>query len=115
MNRIPMLLFVLIFTSSWSQVLIINELDADTPSIDDLEFIELKSETPNFSTDGYILVFFNRSSSGGDASYFVYDLNGYTTDINGLLVVGNTYVSPFPQALMAQMLSLNGSDVLLML
>lgn len=110
MNRIFTLLFVFIFANSWSQVLIINELDADTPSIDDLEFIELKSQTPNFSTDGYILVFFNGSSSGGDSSYFVYDLNGYVTDINGLLVIGSANVSPFPQALMAENVIQNGPD-----
>jgi hypothetical protein len=110
MNRILIILFVLISTCSWSQVLIINELDADNPSTDTLEFIELKSQTPNFSTDGYILVFFNGSSSGGDASYFVYDLNGLTTDINGLLVVGSANVSPFPQALMAENVIQNGPD-----
>ena len=43
--------------SSFSQV-VINEIDADTPSSDILEFIELKSNTPNFSLNGYVLVFF---------------------------------------------------------
>ncbi len=110
MNKIIFLLFVTLCSHSWSQVLLINELDADTPSIDTEEFIELKSQTPYFSTDGYILVFFNGSSSGGDASYFVYDLNGYTTDINGLLVIGSANVSPFPQALMAENVIQNGPD-----
>ena len=105
-----MLLFVLVYTCSWSQVLVINELDADNPSIDTKEFIELKSQNANFSTDGYILVFFNGSSSGGDRSYFVYDLNGYTTDINGLLVVGSANVSPFPQALISENVIQNGPD-----
>lgn len=110
MNRIFTIVLLLISASSWSQVLIINELDADTPGTDTSEFIELKSQTPNFSTDGYILVFFNGSSSGGDASYFVYDLNGLTTDLNGLLVVGSANVSPFPQALMAENVIQNGPD-----
>jgi len=39
-----------------SQV-VINELDADTPGTDTMEFIELKSTTPNFPLDGYVLVF----------------------------------------------------------
>lgn len=110
MNKIIVLLLITICSNSWSQVLLINELDADTPSIDTMEFIELKSQSPNFSTDGYILVFFNGSSSGGDSSYFVYDLNGYTTDINGLLVIGSANVSPFPQALMAENVIQNGAD-----
>jgi len=55
------LLFVCTF-ASYGQV-VINELDADTPSSDILEFIELKSATPNPPLDGYILVFFNGGSS----------------------------------------------------
>lgn len=68
MKKITLLVLLLVSGLSWSQVLLINELDPDTPSIDTHEFIELKSQTPNFSTDGYILVFFNGSSSGGDRS-----------------------------------------------
>ncbi|MFK7831801.1 MAG: endonuclease [Winogradskyella sp.] len=110
MKKIALILVMLFSGFTWSQVLVINELEADNPSIDSKEFIELKSQTPNFSTDGYILVFFNGSNSGGDSSYFVYDLNGFTTDINGLLVVGSANVSPFPQALMAENVIQNGAD-----
>ncbi|MEP5936563.1 MAG: endonuclease, partial [Winogradskyella arenosi] len=110
MKKITFLALMLISGFSWSQVLFINELDPDSPSIDTHEFIELKSETPNFSTDGYILVFFNGSSSGGDRSYFTYDLNGLTTDINGLLVIGSSNITPFPQALMSENVIQNGAD-----
>lgn len=48
------LLFVVHF--SFSQ-LYINEIDADTPGSDQLEFIEIKSVNPNFPLDGYVLVF----------------------------------------------------------
>lgn len=104
------LLSLLLPLFGWSQVLVINELDPDSPSTDDKEFIELKSQTPNFSTDSYILVFFNGSSSGGDSSYMVIDLNGYTTDNNGLLVIGSEGVSPFPQVLIAENVIQNGAD-----
>ena len=60
MKRVLLLMLFLIPSLNWSQVLLINELDADTPSTDTEEFIELKSQTPNFSTDGYILVFFSK-------------------------------------------------------
>ncbi|WP_179317552.1 endonuclease [Winogradskyella undariae] len=110
MKKITILVLLLISAVSWSQVLVINELDADTPSVDTHEFIELKSETPNFSTDGYILVFFNGSSIGGDSSYYTYDLTGLTTDINGLLVIGSSNVTPFPQALMSESVIQNGPD-----
>lgn len=94
----------------WSQTLLINELDPDSPSTDTAEFIEIKSQTPNFSTDGYILVFFNGSSSGAYSSYMVIDLNGYQTDNNGLLVIGSEGVSPFPQLLIAENVIQNGAD-----
>lgn len=41
----------------FAQIVVINELDCDTPGVDDKEFVELKSVTPNFSLDGFILVF----------------------------------------------------------
>ena len=80
---IPTILFLLSYCG-WSQVLIINELDPDTPSTDTAEFVEIKSQIPNFSTDGYVLVFFNGSTNGADSSYLTIDLSGLQTDINGL-------------------------------
>ncbi|MCA0133745.1 endonuclease [Winogradskyella alexanderae] len=102
------LLFV--FSITYSQILVINELDSDNPSTDTAEFVEIKSQTPNFSTDGFILVFFNGSASGNDSSYLVIDLTGYETDNNGLLVVGSPGVSPFPQLLIAENVIQNGAD-----
>jgi len=90
--------------------IVINELDADTPSIDTAEFIELKSDTPNFSLDGYVVVLFNGSTSGADSSYFTLDLDGFTTDVNGLLLIGSNGVSPVPQLLIAENVIQNGAD-----
>ncbi|OZV67942.1 endonuclease [Winogradskyella aurantia] len=104
------LLLFLVSLCSMAQDLIINELDADTPSTDTAEFIELKSTVPNFTTDGFILVFFNGSSNGGDSSYLVIDLNGYVTDNNGLLVLGGSEVVPYPQVLLADNIIQNGAD-----
>ena len=110
MKQITFLL-VLIFCSwtSFGQI-VINELDCDTPGIDDREFIELKSDTPNFSLDGYVVVFFNGSTSGGNSSYFTIDLDGYTTDDNGLLLIGSDAVTPFPQLLISANVIQNGAD-----
>jgi len=110
MNRIFICLIFFMSAICWSQPLVINELDADSPSIDTAEFVELKSQTPNFATDGYILVFFNGSSSGGDSSYMVIDLNGYVTDNNGLLVIGSGGVAPFPQVVITENVIQNGAD-----
>ena len=90
--------------------LVINELDCDTPGVDDKEFLEIRSQTPHFPLNGYIVVFFNGSSSGGNRSYFNIDLNGYSTDINGLLLIGSTNVSPVPQLLISENVIQNGAD-----
>jgi len=89
---------------------VINELDCDTPSTDTLEFIELKSDTPNFLLDDFIVVLFNGSTSGGDTSYFTIDLTGHSTDVNGLLLIGSNNVSPVPQLLISQDVIQNGAD-----
>ncbi len=94
---------------SYSQV-VINELDCDTPGVDNMEFVELLSDTPNFPLDGYVLVFFNGSTSGMNSSYFTIDLDGYVTDINGLLLIGSNSVSPSPQLLISANVIQNGAD-----
>lgn len=110
MQRFYVIVFFLVTVVLNAQVLVINELDPDSPSTDTAEFIELKSLVPQFSTDGYILVFFNGSSSGGDASYLVIDLNGYHTDNNGLLVIGASGVAPYPQVVISENSIQNGAD-----
>ncbi|WP_411768350.1 endonuclease [Winogradskyella sp. A3E31] len=110
MLRLIMLSFLFGSGFLYAQDLLINELDGDTPSIDDMEFVELRSAASNFSTNGYILVFFNGSTSGDDSSYLAYDLAGYETDSNGLLVLGNVNVSPFPQVITSDNLIQNGAD-----
>ena len=102
-------LFLFFGLFSSAQV-VINELDADSDSIDDLEFIELKTSSPFQALGGYVVVLFNGSNSGNDSSYFTYDLDGLTTNINGTLVIGSSNVSPVPQALIAENVIQNGAD-----
>ncbi|MFD2292357.1 endonuclease [Mariniflexile gromovii] len=102
-------LFFLVSQVALSQI-VINELDCDTPGTDDLEFIELLSETPNFPLDGYVVVFFNGSTNGQHKSYMALDLDGYETDINGVLLIGSTNVSPFPQYVIPANVIQNGVD-----
>ncbi|PZD79363.1 endonuclease [Mesonia sp. K7] len=110
MKNIVFSIFFLCFTLNVSAQLVINELDSDTPSTDDKEFLEIKSATPNFSLNGYIVVFFNGSASGNNSSYLAYDLAGYTTDANGLLLMGSNLVSPFPQYVISPNVFQNGAD-----
>ena len=77
----------------------INELDADTPSTDISEFIELfDGGTGYTSLTGLVLVFYNGAN---DASYRAIDLDGYRTNAGGYLLVANPEVSkeavPFPE------------------
>ena len=101
--------YVLVNSTAIGQ-LVINELDCDTPSIDDMEFLEILSDTPNFPLDGYVVVFFNGSENGGNSSYFTVDLDGYITDVNGLLLIGSNSVSPVPQYLIPENTIQNGAD-----
>ncbi len=87
----------------------INELDADTPSTDDQEFIELLT-TPETSLDGYVLVLFNGSSSGGDSSYFALDLDGLVADVNGIVLLGSNNVVPVPDFILFDNTIQNGAD-----
>ena len=100
--------FLLLGISLYSQIFI-NEIDTDTPGTDQLEFVELKSAIPNFSLDGYVIVFFNETNS---SSYYAIDLDGYTTDFNGIFHVGNNLVSPSPFKIFPNSTIQNGPDVI---
>ncbi len=102
--------FVFLCFSLSNAQIVINELDSDSPSTDVKEFIELKSSTPNFSLNGYVLVLFNGTGSQANLSYYVIDLDGYTTDINGIIVIGNSLVSPVPEKILPDNIFQNGPD-----
>jgi hypothetical protein len=74
-------------------VIVINELDSDTPSMpvnDSQEFVELyDGGVGNVSLSGKSLVFFN---GNGSSAYRVIDLTGQSTNGNGFLLVGNPSV-----------------------
>ena len=110
MKRIFTLFAILLSCSSIYSQLFVNEIDSDTDSFDELEFLEIKSESPNFSLDGYIVVFFNGSTSGSDSSYLTLDLDGFQTDVNGLFLIGNNNVSPSAQLIIPNSSIQNGAD-----
>ena len=112
------LLFISLIGSfaSYSQIIIINEIDSDTPSIDNLEFVELKTQTPNTSLNGYVLVCFNGNPNSGFLtslkSYYTMSLDGLTTDANGLVLIGSNDVSPYPARTFGDNLLQNGADAI---
>lgn len=114
MNKNTLLIITLLCGFFSNAQVVINELDTDTPSTDDKEFIELKSATPNFPLDAYVLVMFNGSTTASNASksYYAVDLDGFSTDVNGLFLFGNTLVSPVPDRILPVSTIQNGPDVI---
>lgn len=108
-------LVAIFFASTLYGQVYINEIDPDTPSTDVKEFIELHSVNPLMNLDGYVLVFFNAGSTSPYSttlSYYAIDLDGYTTDINGNFLIGNSQVSPTPALDLPETTLQNGPDAI---
>lgn len=106
---------ILLFGIFWiagisSAQIVINELDSDTEGIDIEEFVELKTDEPFANLDDYVLVFFNGSENGENKSYLTIDLQGYSSDINGIFLIGSNNVSPIPDLLIPPNVIQNGED-----
>ncbi len=99
-------LLLLTGSTLFAQV-VVNELDTDTPGTDTKEFIELKTTNPFTALDGYVLVLIN----GGDNKvYYNLDLDGLTTDDNGIILIGSQGVAPVPSVVLVDGLIQNGPD-----
>lgn len=78
------------------QEILINELNADNPSIDTKEYVELVNTRPNeVNLDNHYLVFFNGVSDPVDA-YLVMNLYGHTIQGYGFFLVGSAAMTPSP-------------------
>jgi hypothetical protein len=123
-SRIPYLVLLAMLclaTAGQAQLsfLVINEMDADTPTLpvnDDKEFIELyDGGIGNQSLVGYTIVFYNGGSgspcSTGNASYFAMDLTG-STDASGYYLLGNPIVVPAPAQTFPNNTLQNGADAI---
>ena len=88
--------------------IVINEVDADTPGTDALEFIELyDGGVGNSSLDGLVVVLYNGSNN---LSYNAIDLDGYTTNENGYFVIGSALVANVDLAAFTTNGIQNGAD-----
>lgn len=76
----------------------INEFDMKTKNNNAEIFIELKSAQPNYSLDGYQLVFVKQDYKDDTKNYLYYKINlvDVTTDKDGFLVIGSKTVNPQP-------------------
>ncbi|MDC8002223.1 T9SS type A sorting domain-containing protein [Aequorivita todarodis] len=86
MKTITFVSIVLFCTISFSQIRI-NEVDSDQTGTDVTEFVEILSDSPNFSLEGYLVVFYNGTD---DESYKTVDLTGYVTDSEGFFIIGSS-------------------------
>lgn len=111
-TRLWFLILALSISKLSGAQIFINELDSDTPGIDDKEFVELRTLLPFSSLNGYVLVFFNGNPSASNAnqSYYALSLDGLTTDVNGILTLGNNLVSPVPDVIFSDNVIHNGED-----
>ena len=74
--------------------IVINEVNADDPEIDDVEFLELyDGGVGNTNLDGFIVVFFNGNLEN-DVSYLTINLKGQQTNGKGYFVIGTIAVTP---------------------
>jgi len=110
MKQFLLLFFIIGMVQNFYGQLVINELDCDSPGYDNREFIELRSESAYFPLDGYLVVLFNGSENGMDSSYFTIDLTGFSTDINGIFLIGSNNLSPAPQYFIDANVIQNGAD-----
>ncbi len=86
MKKITFTISLLFCAISFSQIRI-NEIDVDQTGTDVTEFVEIKSDSPNFSLEGYLVVFYNGSD---DESYKTVNLTGYVTDAEGYFIIGSS-------------------------
>jgi len=106
MKKITLFFALLITAITYGQV-VINEIDADQEGTDNMEFIELLSDTPNQTLDGLVVVLFNGSD---DASYNAIDLDGFSTDANGFFIIGGDLVPGVDIAIGETNAIQNGAD-----
>ncbi len=111
MKKILLTISSILCSMAMHSQVVINEIDTDTPSTDVQEFIELKSSTPFFSLNGYVMVCFNGGTTGtGNSAYYTLSLNNLTTDINGIATIGNNLVAPVPDKFLPNSTFQNGPD-----
>ncbi|XP_042293533.1 uncharacterized protein LOC121914292 [Sceloporus undulatus] len=90
--------------------LLINEVNADSPGEDTLEYLELYHISGRRAPlDGYSLVLYN---GNGNVAYNVKNLQGLFTDDQGFLLMGSAAVVPKPKVILPKNTIQNGPDAI---
>ena len=109
MRKLLAILFVFALIGPSQAVVLINEVDADTPGTDIKEFVELYNTdvaAVDLAAGSYVLVLYNGSDN---LSYNAWDLTG-TIAGNGYYVIGNSAVTPAPDQVISNGSVQNGAD-----
>uniref|UniRef100_A0A6J0VBA8 LTD domain-containing protein n=1 Tax=Pogona vitticeps TaxID=103695 RepID=A0A6J0VBA8_9SAUR len=92
------------------RALLINEVNADNPGEDALEYLELyHSSGQQAPLDGYSVVLYN---GNGNTAYYVKPLEGLSTDDQGFLLLGSSAVVPRPKVILPKNTIQNGPDAI---
>ncbi|XP_070811430.1 uncharacterized protein, partial [Pituophis catenifer annectens] len=90
--------------------LLINEVNADNPGDDTMEYLELYHVSgQRVALKGYRLVLYNGK---GNTAYKVLDLGGFSTDDQGFLLVGSGNLVPRPAIILSKGTIQNGPDAI---
>ncbi|XP_070617140.1 uncharacterized protein [Erythrolamprus reginae] len=90
--------------------LLINEVNADNPGEDTMEYLELYHVSgQRVALKGYHLVFYN---GNGNRAYEVLDLGGFSTDDQGFLLIGSGNLVPRPAKILSKGTIQNGPDAI---
>lgn len=90
--------------------LLINEVNADNPGEDTMEYLELYHVSgQKVALKGYHLVLYNGK---GNIAYRVLDLGDFSTDDQGFLLVGSGNLVPRPAIILSKGIIQNGPDAI---
>ncbi|XP_026548382.1 uncharacterized protein LOC113430114, partial [Notechis scutatus] len=90
--------------------LLINEVNADNPGDDTMEYLELYHVSGRrVALKGYHLVLYNGK---GNMAYKVLDLDGFSTDDQGFLLIGSGNLVPRPAIILSKATIQNGPDAI---
>ncbi|XP_053132393.1 uncharacterized protein LOC128336551 isoform X2 [Hemicordylus capensis] len=91
-------------------LLLINEVNADNPGDDTMEYLELYHTSGRQARlDSYHLVFYNGKVN---QAYKVLDLLGFSTDDEGFFLIGSSSVVPKPSIILQKNTIQNGPDAI---
>ncbi|XP_066267049.1 uncharacterized protein [Branchiostoma lanceolatum] len=87
---------------------VISELNADNPGVDDQEYLELRNKgSVTVSLRNFVVVFYNGANN---QAYYIQDLSSYSIPARGYFTIGSANVNPRPDIVTTGLTIQNGPD-----